>query len=98
LGKEDEGIEGAVLMGLLFDWLESKGLLRRDKRFWLMLLIDAIIIIYFIHLSLHAREEFDNGFNFCREHACAICAYDQAQQNYQKPNISLIFNFSNFTE
>ena len=60
-------------MGVLTDYLEKKGLLKKDKKFWILLLVDMLIILYATWIFLQIKAEWQNGFNACLEQACELC-------------------------
>jgi hypothetical protein len=56
-------------MGLATDLLVKD----RDKKFWINVLMDMILIIILVLLALYASVEYRNGWNDCKKQACEIC-------------------------
>jgi len=58
-------------MGILRDALIKD----KDKKFWITLVIDAFIIVFFVYLALNLKSEYMNGYNDGLKEACKACLY-----------------------
>lgn len=83
-------------MGVLTDLLVKKGLMNRDTKFWITIIIDVVIIFVFIFLALNIKAEWQRGFDECFNKACAYCyQFANISKNQSFPSQSMVAIVSN---
>jgi hypothetical protein len=56
-------------MGLTTDlFVKDKG-----KKFWINMIVDAVLIFILLFMSLYASGEYQKGWEDCKQQACALC-------------------------
>jgi hypothetical protein len=63
----------------------------KDKKFYIVIAVDILIIAILILVGLYARGEFENGYKFCLRNVPAYCINDTLlDMTYKYYNISQI--------
>lgn len=65
-------------MGMLRDLLIKNP----DKKFWVQVALDVIILVYFLYLGLSLGNEFNRGYEACAVNSCVLCMINTINSSY----------------
>lgn len=76
-------------------FLLRRGIKDANKRYTIYIALDIILIITFIWFGLTIKGEWQNGYQFCEDQACAICFHlttNNSIEDYNDTYLKPIFD------